>query len=361
MRILQLIDSLEAGGAERMAVSYANALAEKIEFAGLVATRKEGQLLDRLNENVFYSFLDKKKVIDVAAIFRLRRHVMRNKVTIIHAHGSSFFTATLVKLTLPKIKVIWHDHYGLRSNQSRNLHKILVFCSLFFTSIFTVNLQLRKWSEKNLFCKKVIFIPNFTLQNGESQKNTILKGEKGKRIVFLANLKNPKNHILILAAFHDLKLKDLGWSLHLIGKDYNDDYSQRLKDYIQSNSLENHIHLYGNKYDIEYILSQASIGVLASTAEGFPVTLLEYALANLAVVSTTAGYCSEIIEDGVNGLLFDPMNEFEMKNKLMKIINDHLLRIELANSFKETVIKKYSKETVIEKLMIEYRKCINEK
>ena len=40
MRILQIIDSLEAGGAERMAVSYANALANEIEFSGLIATRK---------------------------------------------------------------------------------------------------------------------------------------------------------------------------------------------------------------------------------------------------------------------------------------------------------------------------------
>ena len=49
MRILQIIDSLEAGGAERMAVNYANALAITIEFSGLVATRKEGPLLNQVN------------------------------------------------------------------------------------------------------------------------------------------------------------------------------------------------------------------------------------------------------------------------------------------------------------------------
>jgi hypothetical protein len=32
MRVLQIIDSLEAGGAERMAVNYANALANEIDF-----------------------------------------------------------------------------------------------------------------------------------------------------------------------------------------------------------------------------------------------------------------------------------------------------------------------------------------
>lgn len=361
MRILQLIDSLEAGGAERIAVSYANALAEKIQFSSIIATRKEGQLRDQLSDNVFYLFLNKKKAIDFAAIFRLRKYITGNHITIIHAHGSSFFTAILVKLTLPKIKIIWHDHYGLRSSQSRKQNKVLVFCSLFFASIFVVNLQLKEWSEKNLFCKKVIFIPNFASQEIEFQKKTVLKGQDGKRIVFLANLKDPKNHIVILKAFHALKLKDLDWSLHLIGKDYNDNYSQCLKDFIESNSLKNHIHLYGNRNDIQYILSQASIGVLASTAEGFPVTLLEYAIANLTVVSTNAGYCSELIEDGINGVLFDPTNEVEIKNKLITVIENEFFRVLLAERLKRNVIKKYSYERVIDELMIEYRNYTNEK
>lgn len=53
MRILQLIDSLEAGGAERMAVTYANALVQEIAFSGLVATRKEGPLLQH-RKRFFY-------------------------------------------------------------------------------------------------------------------------------------------------------------------------------------------------------------------------------------------------------------------------------------------------------------------
>ena len=34
MRIVQLIDSLETGGAERMAVNYANSLSDTIDFSG---------------------------------------------------------------------------------------------------------------------------------------------------------------------------------------------------------------------------------------------------------------------------------------------------------------------------------------
>ena len=44
MRILQLIDSLEPGGAEWIAVTYANALVQDIAFSALVATRNAGPL-----------------------------------------------------------------------------------------------------------------------------------------------------------------------------------------------------------------------------------------------------------------------------------------------------------------------------
>ena len=356
MRIIQIIDSLDAGGAERMAVSYANALVERIEFSGLVATRKEGQLFSQIEKNVSYLFLEKKRKIDFKAVFKLRGYLKRNKIQIIHAHGSSFFTAVLVKLIFPKVKIIWHDHLGSRAKKSKGENKILIFLSIFFSSIFAVNLQLEEWSRKNLLCKKVIFVPNFAKQNNENLQITKLKGTEGKRIVFLANLKNPKNHISILNAFWDLKLFEADWSLHLIGRDYFDSYSEVLKKFIKSHSLENHIHLYGEKSDVNYILSQSSVGVLASMEEGFPVTLLEYALEDLAVVCTDVGYCSKIIKNGVSGLLFDPTNDFELNSQLKKITEDDLLRKEMATNFKESVIRNYSEKEVMEKLISEYKK-----
>ena len=71
MRIVQIIDSLEIGGAERMAVNYANVLSEKTEFSGLIASRKEGLIISELIDGVSYLFLKKKKKIDVKAVFRL--------------------------------------------------------------------------------------------------------------------------------------------------------------------------------------------------------------------------------------------------------------------------------------------------
>ncbi|GIQ58544.1 glycosyl transferase [Flavobacterium collinsii] len=355
MRIVQIIDSLNAGGSERMAVNYANVLTKKVDFSGLVATRNEGSLKKQIDSRVSYVFLKKKGFIDFRAVFHLRKYITSNKVEIIHAHSSSFFIAVLVKLTLPGIKIIWHDHYGMREKETKKGNRVLIFLSLFFSSIFVVNHQLENWSKKNMKCSRVIFIPNFVISKDESQKITQLKGNTGKRIVFLANLKNPKNHILILQAFRDLKLDEAGWSLHLIGKDYFDSYSDNLKRFIVSYSLKDYIHLYGEKSDVKYILSQATIGVLASTDEGFPVTLIEYALANLAVVSTNAGYCSMIIENNSNGLLFDPSSIAEAKSQLLKLIEDNIFREKMAEKFNQSVLENYSEEIVIEKLILAYK------
>ncbi|MBF4492858.1 glycosyltransferase [Flavobacterium sp. MR2016-29] len=358
MRIAQIIDSLEAGGAERMAVNYANALSSRITFSGLIATRKEGILKNQIDQKVSYLFLKKSKTIDFSAILRLRKYIKKNKIDILHAHSSSFFIAVLVKLTLPKIKIIWHDHYGTRIKETKKENKVLIFLSGFFSSIFVVNPQLEEWSKKNMKCSKVTFIPNFTSSQNETKAVTNLKGTAGKRIVFVANLKKPKNHLLIIKAFSDLKLNELGWSLHLIGKDYFDSYSDAIKHFIKSHSLDNHIHLYGAKNDIKYIISQSTIGILASTEEGFPVTLLEYALGNLAVVSTNVGYCSSVICNDYNGLLFDPFSDSDVRTQLLKLVNSELLIKQFGDNFKESVLEKYSEEIVLNKLILAYKENI---
>lgn len=355
MRVVQIIDSLNAGGAERMAVNYANALSKKIEFSGLIATRAEGSLKKQINPEVAYLFLEKKKRVDFQSICRLRKYIIQNKIEIIHAHSSSFFIAVLVKLTLSGIRIVWHDHYGTRAKETKKENRVLIFLSLFFSSIFVVNRQLEDWNKKNMKCSKVIFIPNFTASQNTDEKITFLKGISGKRIVFLANLKNPKNHILVLKAFQELKLNESEWSLHLIGKDYFDSYSDLLKEFIELHSLQDYIHLYGEKNDIRYILSQASIGILASSDEGFPVTLIEYALENLAVISTNVGYCSDIIQNDNNGLLFDPSSVSEVKKQLLKLIQDESLRKKIGDNFKQSVLENYSEEIVIEKLILAYK------
>ena len=360
MRVVQLIDSLEAGGAERMAVNYANTLAENCAFSALVTTRKEGLLKAQLNRNVAYLFLNKKRTWDVNAVLKLRKFIRDNKIQVIQAHSSSFFLAVLLKLCYPKIKIIWHDHYGNRIHETRKKHYILFFCSFLFSACFAVNPELQKWILKNLKIIKVFFIPNFTLEGNGIVNQTYLKGEINKRIICLANLKNPKNHITILKAFNNTKLNEFSWSLHFVGKIYKDDYFYQLKSFIDENDLEESVFLYDSIEDISFVLSQASIGVLASTYEGFPVSLLEYGNAGLATISTDVGFCSSMIKDGYNGLLFNPENLELLQEHFLKLAFNDELQKKIGMNLKADVLKQYSNVEIMKEIITKYNYIINE-
>lgn len=357
IRVIQLIDSLEPGGAERMAVTIANELADEVAFSGLVATRLEGGLKNTLAKKVEYTFLNKKEAVDIIALFCLRDFVKKNQVNTIHAHGSSYFFAVLLKLTMPSVQIFWHDHFGNRVH-AKNNYFLLRILSVFFSGVFTVNELLKDWAQKKLQVKNVEFLSNFTSETTDEIPVTILKGTSDKRIVFLANLHYPKNHILALRSFLASQIANEGWTLHLIGKDKKDSYSEELKNFIQQNNLQDAVFIYGTCTDVKSILKQAKVGILVSSYEGFPVTLLEYGMAELTVISTDVGYCSTIIQNEVTGYLIASDNEVQLEEVFIKIANESHKNTTLAKNLNTFVKNNYAPEKVIQKIIAAYQKHV---
>lgn len=347
MRTVQIIDSLEIGGAEKMAINYANALSVTNEFSGLVATRAEGKLKNKLSNSVSYLFLKKKSAIDFGAVFRLRKYCKENQVEFIQPHSSSYFTALLVKFVYPKVKIIWHDHNGLSEFISSEKSFALKIASFFFKGIIVVNYKLKEWAEKELHCKKVIYLPNFTTIDTATSAETILKGASGKRILCLANLRDQKNHFLLLEVAENTKQSHPDWTFHLVGKDFEDDYSANVKASIVHKNLEENVFIYGSKNDIKNIINQSEIAILTSKSEGLPIALIEYGLSRMPVVSTKVGEIPLIIKDGINGFIVDANDAGLFYQKVVRFITEIDLRAQMGDSLYQTVIENNSEEGVI--------------
>lgn len=342
IRVLQLIDSLRPGGAERMAVSYANALVGRIDSSYLCCTRKEGLLRSALSREVGYLFLNKSNSLDPVAFWDLRKFIKKERIDIIHAHGTSWFLAVLIKISLPEVKLIWHDHYG-RDLNSRRFHLLKLF-SRFFDGIISVNSSLKKWAKENLKVKKVVYIKNF-LSSESEEEGLKLKGDQDFKIICLANLRPQKDHLNLLKAFRKLTgLADKELSLHLIGKDLEDEYSWQVHQYIGEHDLKN-VHIYGEQDGVGSILRQGDLGVLSSSSEGLPVALLEYGRAGLPVVCTNVGQCEEVI--GSFGKLVEPEEPNALTKVLLQYVNNEQQRIEDARNFKQKVLSEYSEEKII--------------
>lgn len=352
MRIVQIIDSLETGGSERMAVNYANSLSEQIAFSGLIATRKEGLLQNYVSKDVSYLFLEKKSSFDLKSVFRLKNYLKRNKVDVIHAHSSSFFIAVLVKFIMPKIKIIWHDHYGISQNLELRKNVILKWSSYFFSGIISVNLALQKWAQNYLKCSEVIYLPNFIQQSDATLNVTQLKGINGKRIICVANLRPQKNHELLIDAAFRIHKKFPDWTFHLVGKDFNDSYSEKLIRKVEDLKLTNTIFFYGELENTQNLLQDCEIGVLTSFSEGLPLALLEYGLSRLAVIATNVGEIPKIICSLEKGFLIESNNVNQLVSSIEILIEEKITRKKMGSSLKYFVEQNFSEKSILKDYLL---------
>ena len=354
MRVMQLIDSLDAGGAERMAVNIANVLSESVERSYLCATRQQGLLKEVIASNVSYLFLGKQRKFDWPAIIKLRRYILKEKIDIIHAHSTSFFMATLMKWLIPGVKIVWHDHYGNSSYLEERKYAVLKLCSRSFALILSVNRVLETWAEKNLYCKNVAYLPNFAIQDTVISHVTKLKGASGKRILCLANLREQKDHHNLLQAFKLVSNHHPDWTLHCVGQDFKGVYSESVYQLITELGLGHQVFFYGSCPDSSAIIQQADIGVLSSSSEGLPLALLEYGLGQLPIVATNVGDCRSVLPDGCYELLVPPNHPEKLAEQMMLLISDEQLRISTGKLIQQQVLDHFSTSAVRDKLMCFY-------
>ena len=358
MRVLQLIDSLQTGGAERVAVNIANALVSKIELSYLCVTRAEGLLKESIDTQVKYLFLNKKKTIDFKAIKKLNNFVKNNGIDIIHAHSTSFFLATIIKTFNKNIKIVWHDHYGNSAFLEQRSYRMLKKCSRYFSIIYSVNAALQDWASIHLNCKKVSYLPNFAVVNKTKAKTT-LNGVQNKRIIHLANLRAQKDHFTLFRGFSEVRKQYPDWTLHCVGKDFKDTYSNTLFQEIKALQLEKHVFVYGSKPDISNILCQSNIAVLSSKSEGLPIALLEYGLASLPTLATDVGNCDLVIANDTLGQLIPPVNATALTQALINYISDMKNAKTKGLNLKSHIMVNFSAQAVAKTLVQDYKHILN--
>lgn len=84
--------------------------------------------------------------------------------------------------------------------------------------------------------------------------------------------------------------------------------------------------------------------------EPFARTPLEAMASGLVVVGTPLGGTSELIDDGVNGLLFAPGDAAALAQKLIQLLENSPLRAALAQAAYEHVAREFTVETMLDKM-----------
>ncbi len=98
-------------------------------------------------------------------------------------------------------------------------------------------------------------------------------------------------------------------------------------------------------------LEECGMLVLPSYYEGFPVSVIEAMLHNMAVIACNVGGLPDIIENDVDGLLIPPKNSKKLEQAIERVIEDEEFAGKLGNNGVRKVLSKYSVEENINRLV----------
>ena len=173
----------------------------------------------------------------------------------------------------------------------------------------------------------------------ESQINLPLK--KQKQILFVGLFGSPKNEFELVKIWRAIYNDYPDWELVMVG-DGNRSRVKRLKNLAAG--IKN-IRFTGFQNPLPY-QETASILCVTSIYEGWPMVLTEAMQCGVVpVVYNSFASASEIVEDGVNGMLVTPFSRKEYIEKLRKLIEDDDLRHKMSESARIS-IKRYNVEQI---------------
>jgi glycosyltransferase involved in cell wall biosynthesis len=192
-----------------------------------------------------------------------------------------------------------------------------------------------KLFESNL-CYDIALIDNFKDKN---QTATNLVGTKEKYILYVGRLEEIKGVKTLLESVKGTEI-----NLKIVGSGNAQD---DLKAQKETEGIDNVQFLgFKNKNEVFELINNSLFGVCPSEwYENFPFSIAETFLFSKPVIGSNIGGIPELVIDGKTGLLFEPGNILELKNKLLQLWNDEIIAETMGKNARVHAYNLYNFET----------------
>lgn len=147
-------------------------------------------------------------------------------------------------------------------------------------------------------------------------------------ILYVSNIYKYKNFFELIHAFSLIKEQvNPGLKLALVGKSFDDQYTEALKTLVSSKGLEDRVIFFGHiSYEeLPYFYAMCHLFLYPSTCENCPNILIEAMACGALILSSNIEPMPEICQDAA--VYFDPFNPRDIAEKIQTTLtNDTLIR-----------------------------------
>ncbi len=345
MRILQIINSLGTGGAEKLLLDTIPIYRKSgLEMDILLFWNNNHQFVDSLkalgccNIYVLNESGNNSDIYDIKNIFRLRKYLKKYDIAHVHLFPAQYYTVFANVLNNNSCKLIFTEHNTFnRRIFKRCLLPIERFIYRRYSKIICISEEI-----KGIFTR-ILKIGNHNFELIHNGVN-ISTYEKAKSLEY--ELINPilnadDKLILQVSAFRPQKdqttaikalchIEDKSVKLILIG---NGECKARCKDLVEELGLTNRVFFLGQRIDVSSLLKSSTIILLSSHYEGLSLSSIEGMASGKPFIASNVPGLKDIVEGA--GILFERGNEKALAAKIKELLSNKTYYNQIVKSCQE--------------------------
>lgn len=327
MKVLQIINSLGTGGAEKLIVD------------AVPLYQKEGVAVDVLclknKKTEFWRTLEqhsngKITGLTLGSVYNplliIKMIPFLKKYDIIHAHlfPTLYWTVLAKYISFSNVKIVYTEH---NTSNRRQRHLIFTFLDRWIyrridiigciTEEVKENLQKHldiKDSNRFQLIKNGVLLSNFIGAEAISKK--IFFEDQDFIIIQVSSFREQKDQFTLIRSLLHLDAK---FKLLLVG---DGNLRKACEELVLELELENRVKFLGNRADVPQLLKMSDIVVLSSFYEGLSLSSIEGMSVKPFIASDVPGL-RDIV--GGYGLLFKQGSAVELAEKILELSNDKVL------------------------------------
>ncbi len=367
--VVQIIPSLESGGAERGTIDVSNYLS-KLGIKNNIVSNG-GRLLNETNKdftNHFKLAVDSKNFIKYPFIASsIRQIISENNINIAHirSRGPAWILRFADTKNIKKIST-FHNVYSGTSFLKKLYNKQLASADIVVAiSNYVKNEIINKYKidkEKVQVINRGVDVDYYDKKlSEENVKNFLNKksiNPNKKIILYPSRLTNWKGHLEFLDVFK--KLNREYYFLYFVGDTKNKSYSQRVQNKINDLNLTDNCKIIGNlnKDDLKIMYHLSSIIIsLPLQPEGFGRIVSEALVMRKKILAFNYGGVKDQLKGLDNIYKVEPLVYDNLHNKLRDLVNiDKEIFLNISNNSRDHIINNFSKEQMVKKYLNLYEK-----
>lgn len=333
--ILELCLSPDLGGLELYMMRASRYLGEEC----ISVINEKGKLKSYYEESPYrFATLKRRNVLlSWLNARKLARIIDDEEIDLLHLHWTKDLPLSIMAKLLSKRrpKVVQSRHMTMTRFKDDFYHRFLYKnLDMMLAVTQQVKSQIEKFIPSDIRPKtEVLYIgaeqPTVISSDERNERRQQMGLDKAFTVGIVGRIEEPKGQHIVLEAVKSLHQNGIDAKALIVGHAMDEGYLQKLQNDYADVAL-----FTGFTREAQVLMQLCDVMVLATENETFGLVLIEAMMCGVCVVASNSGGPLEIIDDGVNGLLFKTFDSGDLAEKLTLLYRDSVFRQAFADAGK---------------------------